>query len=84
MQENAGTSVMVVGVGHFLKASILPLLFAIPWAETMCHKYVICLQNSLHLEGLKFQPSLFQLLEHGLQPLKVAGWIFQRMTISSI
>ena len=24
----------------------------------------------------EFQPSLFQLLEHGIQPLKMAGWIF--------
>ena len=46
------TSVMVMGIGHFLIASNLSSSVAIPWAETMCPRYVICLQNSSHLEGI--------------------------------
>ena len=42
------------GVGHFLIASILPSSFAIPWAEVMSPRYVICLQNGSYLEGLGF------------------------------
>ena len=32
--------------------------------------------EQLELGQLEFQPSLFQFLEHSLQPLKMAGWIF--------
>ena len=42
------------GIGHFLIAAILPLSIAIPWADTMCSSYIICLQYSSHLEGLSF------------------------------
>ena len=65
------------GVGHFLIASILPLSIAIPWAETMCPRYVIGLWNSSPLEGLSFQSSLLQFLGHGLQPLEMADQIFK-------
>ena len=36
---------------HYLIASILPSLVAIPWTETMGPRYVICLWNSSHFEG---------------------------------
>ena len=42
------------GAGPFLIASIFPSSVTIPWEESMCPKYVICLWNSSHLGGLIF------------------------------
>ena len=64
------------GMGHFLITSIFLLSVAIPWVETMCPRYMICLQNSLHFEGFSSQFGLFQFLEHGLQAHKMTGQVF--------
>ena len=45
------------GSGPIFWASTFPSLVTIPWAEKMCPRYVICLQNSSHFEGLSFSPA---------------------------
>ena len=56
----------------------------IPWAETVYPRYVTCLQNSSHLEGLRFSLACSSFWKISLQPHR-GGWPdpLRRMTISS-
>ena len=73
----------VVGGGHFLIASILPWSVAISWAETMYPRYVICLQNSSHLEDMSFIPACSSFLNIASSFLRWLARSFKKMTISS-
>ena len=67
----------------FLISSFLPSSVAIPWAETMCPRYVISHQNSSHLEGLSFSPACSSLWNKASSLLRWLVGSFKKITISS-
>ena len=81
--ENFWTSVTVVGVGQFLMASTFPSSVAIPQVETMCPRYVICLWNSSHLEGLSFSPACSSFWNMASSLTRCQARSFKKITILS-
>ena len=71
------------GAGPFLIASIFPSLVSIPWAQTMCPRYVICLWNSSQLEGLSFSLACSSLWNTASSLSRWLARSFKEITISS-
>ena len=69
--------------GPLLMASIFPSLVTIYWAEMMSPRYVICLQNSSHLEGLSFSLACSSFWNMASCLSRWLPGSFEKMTISS-